>query len=322
VIAPAVGPVSLRISVTDRCQLRCIYCVPPEGITVRPRDEILRFEEITRFVRVIRARFGLRKVHLTGGEPLLRRDITRLISMLSAEGVPDLALTTNGVLLARMASEVKRAGLHRVNVSLDSLDRRTYRTIARTPALGAALAGIEEARRVGLLPVKINTIVLRGVNDHEVVSLAGYAIETGCSIRFLELMPIGCARARFTELFVPADEIRRRLSHRFRLKPLPRMPGSSARYYRAAGMGRQGMIGFITPVSRPFCADCRRLRLTSTGRLIACLASGEGPCVREALRQSSPTADERLATLIGEALTARRPRRCFTTPRPMASVGG
>lgn len=315
-------PVSLRVSVTDRCQLRCIYCMPPEGIALGPRDEILRFEEIVRFVRVVRRRFGIHKVHITGGEPLLRANVATLVRMLAGEGIDDLALSTNGILLAEMAHDLRKAGLHRVNVSLDSLSREMHADITRRSVLPGVLDGIRAALAAGLAPVRINAVVLRGMNDGEVVRLAEYAIRAGCTIRFLELMPIGVAAERFDELFVPRDEILARLGERFDMRPLPYVAGSSARYWRARTSGQEGTIGIISSVSEPFCAGCRRLRLSSGGSIVSCLARGEGTSVRDLLRDASPAAEERLAVIVATLLDEKAPRRCFTTRNAMASVGG
>jgi cyclic pyranopterin phosphate synthase len=315
--------IALRISVTDRCQLRCRYCLPPNGVAKRPRDQILSFEEILRFVRALRPEFEVFKVRLTGGEPLLRSGLVELVSMLSAEGIPDLALTTNGQLLAELAGPLQAAGLRRVNVSLDSLDPETYRRLTRGGELAAALRGIAAAVSRGLSPVRLNTVVLRGWNDAEVAELARFALERGLEARFLELMPIGCARPLYEELFVPSAEVRARLSGAFALKPLPAEPGRSSRDFLATDRaGRSGRVGLISSQTAPFCAGCARLRLTSTGRLIACLAEGTGPGVRELLRSAEPDADRRLREAVAGVLDGKRPRRAFRTAQPMCTVGG
>jgi len=317
------GPVALRLSVTDRCDLGCCYCLPPGGVLRRPRSEILSFEEIARFVRAVGGEFGLSKVRLTGGEPLARRGLAGLVAMLAGEGAPDLALTTNGQRLAAMALPLRRAGLRRVNVSLDSLDPATYAAISGGGDVRAVLAGIDAALAAGLVPVKLNAVVLRGVNDGGAVGLARFALERGCQVRFLELMPIGPARAFHAERFVPAAEVRARLAEAFALRALPHGPGQSSREFLADdGAGRRGTVGFIAPETERFCAGCRRLRLTSTGQVIACLARGQGALVREFLRDDSDSCRRGLVRAVAAALGAKRVRAGFRTPRPMVAVGG
>jgi len=327
------SPVALRISVTDRCDLGCRYCLPlreikgSDPLAVKGSDpfisQILSFEEIARFVRTAGAEFGLGKVRLTGGEPLVRRGIAELVAMLAATGAGDLALTTNGQRLAAMAGDLKRAGLRRVNVSLDSLDPETYAAISGGGDVRAVLAGIDAALAAGLAPVKLNTVVLRGTNDGEVVALARFALERGCTIRFLELMPIGPARAFHAERFVPAAEVRARLAEGFELRELSREPGASSREFLANdGAGRRGTVGFIASETEPFCAGCRRLRLTSTGQVIGCLARGEGVGVRSFLGDDSDSARRGVVRAVAGVLESKRVRAGFSTPRPMVTVGG
>lgn len=297
--------------------------MPPEGVCKRSHDEILSFEEILRFVRALKAEFGLTKVHLTGGEPLLRSGLTELIRMLAAEGLPDLALTTNGQLLPATAAPLRGAGLTRLNISLDSLDEDVYRRTSRGGELAGVLAGVESALAAGLAPVKFNTVVLRGYNDGEVVSLARFALEWGCAIRFLELMPIGCAASSFDQLFVPAEEVRARLAKVFSLAPRAVRTGQSSRNFLAAdSQGRRGTIGFIAPETQPFCLGCSRMRLTSTGQIIACLARGESQDVRELLCDDSPAAGRALAAAVAGELGNKRTGAGFLSSRPMVSVGG
>ena len=321
--APQRQPLSLRISVTDRCQLRCVHCMPPEGVAKLSHEDILTFEEILYFVRVAKARFDLSKVHVTGGEPLVRAEIARLIRMLAGEGIPDLVLTTNGQELAAKATDLRRAGLHRINVSLPSLDEKTYAELTRGGALGRTLHGIAEAQAAGLAPVKLNTVVLRGWNDGEIERLAAFALERGCAIRFLELMPIGCARALAADRFVPASEIRRRIESAFTLAPLAYEPGRSSRDFMAEDRhGRRGVIGFISSETEPFCVGCARLRLTSTGEVVQCLARGEGLPVRDFLRRPSPSAERALVKVLESRLDQKCTRESFSTARPMVALGG
>jgi len=317
---PQRQPLSLRISVTDRCQLRCVHCMPPEGVAKLSHEDILTFEEILYFVRVVKARFDLSKVHVTGGEPLVRAEIVRLIRMLAGEGIPDLVLTTNGQALSGKAHDLRRAGLRRINVSLPSLDEKTYAELTRGGALGRTLRGIAEAQEAGLSPVKLNTVVLRGWNDGEIERLAAFALERGCTIRFLELMPIGCARALAADRFVPAAEIRRRVESAFALTPLAYEPGRSSRDFTAEDRrGRRGVVGFISSETQPFCVGCARLRLTSTGEVIGCLSRGRGSSVRKFLQSNQ---DGRIAAAIRRVLADKARRPDFCSRRPMVAVGG
>ncbi|NOX44642.1 MAG: GTP 3',8-cyclase MoaA [Caldiserica bacterium] len=275
----------LRISVGDRCDLRCIYCRSASP-RLDTKEEVLSFEEIVE-VACVASEFGVRRVRLTGGEPLLRRDIARLVELLRERCDPvDLSMTTNGTRLAPLARELARAGLDRVNVSLDSLRPGRYRAITRGGDLAAVLAGIDRAAEVGLTPVKINAVIMRDVNDDEIPDLARFALERGFVLRFIELMPVGEAvRDGFwRRSFVGAGEIRERLARELPLIPDDEAGGGGpARYFRAEGL--PGKVGFITAISRPFCAGCNRLRVTATGELRPCLASDMGIPLRDALRR-------------------------------------
>jgi len=316
-------PVSLRLSVTDRCPLRCLYCMPAEGVPLRSHEEVLRIEQMVRFVRVLKSCRPLAKVHITGGEPLIRRGILSLVEMLAGEGIADLAMTTNAEGLAERAAGLKQAGLRRINVSLDSLDPEMFATLTGGGELSPVLAGIDAAVAAGLVPVKLNTVVMKGHNDGEVTDLARWALDHGCAIRFLELMPIGCTAGMFRECFMPASEIRSRLAASFSLAPQPYSSGASSRDFRATDAdGRSGIIGFIAPETQPFCDGCSRLRLTSTGELISCLARGKGPSVRRLLSDESPANRRALQKIIREALGAKRLRVAFSTKRAMSTVGG
>jgi len=288
-------PISyLRISVTDRCNLRCVYCMPPEGVAWRPHEEILRYEEIETVVRAA-ARLGITKVRLTGGEPLVRPGIVDLVGMLA--GVPridDLAMTTNGILLARYAAALAEAGLQRVNVSLDTLRPERFRRITRRGELADALEGIEAARRAGLEPVKINTVVIRGMNDDEVVDLARKTMEAGWNIRFIEVMPVGngmLEEGDWRERVVTGSEVREKIEAALGdLEPAKvRVGGGPARYYRLPGA--RGTLGFITPISEHFCYACNRLRLTSDGQLRPCLLSDQEIDLRTPLRNGADVAE-------------------------------
>ncbi len=316
-------PLSLRISVTDRCQLCCRYCVPSGGVSCVERDDMLSFEEIVRFVRILKRHFSLSKVRLTGGEPLLRPGIVDLVGMLADEGIADLALTTNAQRLAGRARELKRAGLGRVNVSLDTLDPDTFRWLTRGGELGPTLDGIDAALEAGLRPVRLNVVVLRGVNDHELANLVMLGSECGCEVRFLELMPIGEAANYSERWFVPAAEVHEKLSPEFTLRPLPVVRGSTSREYLARnGNGCEGVIGFISSRTGPFCRSCRRLRLTATGRLLGCLARGEGPDLRPLLHGEGSAVERQLAEAVEGALQLKRRTRRFARQETMVKVGG
>jgi len=315
--------VSLRLSVTDRCCLRCLYCKPAEGVPLAPRRDVLCFEEMVRVARALDRHVGLTGVRLTGGDPLARADIPELVRMLADLHPPDLALTTNGQRLAPMAEALKAAGLKRVNISLDTLKPDTFRAMTRGGELQATLDGIDAALHAGLAPIKLNVTVLRNVNDREVVDLARYGLQRGCQVRFLELMPIGVAASRHRAWFVPAREVRARLQAAFNLAPLPYEPGATSRNLAARDAdGRSGVLGFIAPCSEPFCTGCRRLRLTATGRLLGCLARPEGPDLRPLLRGPVPASDSQLAAAAQKALAVKHTGRRFTEQAAMAAIGG
>lgn len=317
------GPLALRLSVTDRCNQRCLYCLPPEGASLVRHEDVLRFEEMLSFVQATRRRFGLSKIRLTGGEPLVRRGIVGFVGSLGAMQPPDLAMTTNARRLASVASDLHRAGLKRINVSLDTLDAAVYRDLTRGGDLAEVFAGIDTALEVGIRPVKLNMVVLRGVNEGEVVAVARFAMERGCPVRFLEVMPIGAAGPRHRDWLVPAAEVRARLAEELALEPLPREPGSSSREYRARdAAGREGRVGFISPCTEPFCEDCRRLRLTATGRLLGCLARSEGIDIRPLLRRAGPVDEDAVAEAIEAALDLKRAGRFFADQQLMAGIGG
>ena len=337
--------VSLRISVTDRCQLRCGYCLPPDGVALCSHADIMRYEEIAAFVRILSRITPLVKVRLTGGEPLLRSGIERLVAMLADLHIPDLALTTNGQLLAEFAGPLKAAGLGRVNVSLDSLNETTYGKLSRGGVLGRTIEGISAALRGGLAPLKLNMVVLRGVNDSEILDMVEFAAERGVEIRFLEVMPIGVARERHREWFFSSADVQSVIQTRYRLTPIPREPGSTCRSFLVGNgaSGTLGRVGFISACSAPFCHDCNRLRLTSDGRILSCLASDDiGAPVRtllssgaEGLWQLEQMLENILAHKTCQVYQAQRMvyqvigtaeslkvRHTFQQPQLMAAIGG
>jgi len=313
--------VSLRISVTDRCRFRCRYCMPPEGVPKCRHEDILSFEEITCIVRYLQEEFDVRKVRLTGGDPLVRRGIEDLVGMLCELGVPDLAMTTNAQELAGAAAKLRSAGLHRVNISLDSIDPGTFCHLTGGGSLAETLAGIDAALEAGLVPVKLNMVVLRGINEKEIGDLLSFAIDRGCELRFLELMPIGYGAGLFEEAFVSSDNVRRQLESRFHLSPLPAETGSSAIRYRVAEQegGTAGVAGFISPCTEPFCNGCNRIRLTADGRLMGCLALENLRDIRSLLKDSDPHS---LAVAARQALKGKRMDKRFTQHSAMAGIGG
>jgi cyclic pyranopterin phosphate synthase len=324
VIAPSAGwpkrPLSLRISVTDRCQLRCRYCMPAEGLALSDRRRILRYEELALLVQCLQQEWDVQKVRISGGEPLVRRDIERFVATLASLRVPDISLTTNGQLLKEKAERLAAAGLHRVNISLDSLNEDTFRWLSQGGLLTRTLAGIESACDHGLQPVKLNMVILRGVNDAEVVDALRFALARKCEMRFLELMPMGPATAMFDQWFTPWTEVRDRLSRAFKLRPLEPEPGSSARRYAVESSGGdRGIAGFITPWSEPFCAGCNRVRITADGRLHGCLAQAGGADIGEALRGGDVAA---VARTVHAALAIKQMNSRFNHGRMMAATGG
>lgn len=321
----------LRISVTDRCNLRCLYCMPEEGVPFLPHGDILTYEEIIRVVDAARD-LGLRRIRLTGGEPLVRRDIITLVQGLAAlPGIEDLAMTTNATLLAEKAAELKEAGLRRVNISLDSLRPERYREITRGGDLKRVLAGIDTAIQVGLVPVKINVVVIRGFNDDELPDLVKFAMEKNLNLRFIELMSIGESSRWPHRGYIPSAELKKKLEESTGL-PLEIMEKGGltgtgpAEYYRLPG-GR-GTVGFISPVSDHFCRFCNRLRLTATGALRPCLLSEREIDIRTPLRQGIDR--EGLKELIRSAVWAKPekqeiPQQPGATQLPhryMSQIGG
>lgn len=317
---------SLRISVTDRCNIRCFYCMPEDNVNYVPREEILSFEEIERVVRVA-ASLGVTKVRITGGEPLIRKDLPVLIRKLSAiPGIQDLALTTNGVLLARQAQALYDAGLRRLNVHLDTLDRERFQRITRRDDLDKVLDGLETARRLGFGPIKINAVAVKNLIEPDVAPLARFGREHGYEIRFIEFMPLDSQGLWSRGNVLSAGEIIETLSRE--ISPLveipdrdPRAPATEYRY--ADGGGR---VGFIASVTRPFCLNCNRIRLTSDGKLRYCLFAIEETDVRGLLRQGAP--DEEIAATIRETVRQKwigheiNTAKFVAPPRPMYAIGG
>jgi cyclic pyranopterin phosphate synthase len=312
----------LRISVTDRCNLRCIYCMPEEGVALMSHYDILSYEEIFTVVKAA-AELGINKVRLTGGEPLVRAGLADLVRLVaSVDTIKDISLTTNGILLAERAAELKDAGLMRVNVSLDTLQPDKFHRITRWGRLEDALNGIETARRVDLNPVKINVVVMAGVNDDEIPDFAARTVTDGWHVRFIELMPTSGGAPG--EKLVSAEEIRKRIEPLGTLEPWKATVGNGpAKYFRLPDAN--GTIGFITPVTEHFCYQCNRLRLTADGKLRPCLLDESEIDLREALRGGASIAE--LKGLIEKAIAGKPKghRLAEGQPhegRPFSQVGG
>lgn len=290
----------LRVSVTDRCNLRCTYCMPAEGMQWLPREEILSLEEIDRLVGVF-ASLGVTTVRLTGGEPLARRDVVTLVEMLGARAIPDLSMTTNGVLLADHAEALARAGLRRVNVSLDSLVRHRYEAMTRRDALERVFEGLRAAEAAGLTPVKLNCVVIKGTNDDEVVDFARLARSTGYDVRFIEVMPLDEDRSWSREQVVSSAEVLALIGEAFPLEAVPN-GNEPAKEYRFAD-GAPGSVGVIASVSEPFCGSCNRLRLTVDGQMRNCLFALDETDLRGPMRDGA--SDDELAALIRSSVTGK-----------------
>jgi cyclic pyranopterin phosphate synthase len=315
----------VRVSVTDRCNFRCQYCMPAEGLPWLERAEILRFEEIAQIVRVLAA-MGVHDVRLTGGEPLVRRDFPQLAAMLAGiDGVQDLSVTTNGFLLHRDAQALVGAGITRFNVSIDSLQRDRFYELTRRDALDRVLRGLEvlsgypEAH-----PIKINAVAIRGFTEQEVLPFAELARRTPYEVRFIEFMPLGADRDWRPEQVLTGAEIRAAIEAVHPLEPLPRDEHATARVYRFAD--GEGRIGFINPVSEPFCADCNRIRLTADGRLRTCLFSLNETDLRGPLRNGA--SDQELEGIIRDAVWRKELKHHVGEPgfiqpgRTMSAIGG
>ncbi|WP_354639399.1 GTP 3',8-cyclase MoaA [Kitasatospora camelliae] len=313
----------LRVSLTDRCNLRCTYCMPAEGLNWLPKAEVLTDDEIVRLVGIAVDRLGIRSVRLTGGEPLLRRGLPGLIARLTGLG-PELSLTTNGIGLARTAGDLKAAGLHRVNVSLDTLRPDRYAEITRRDRIADVLAGLAAARDAGLDPVKVNAVPVRGVNEDEILDLVAFAAEHGYRMRFIESMPLDAQGAWDRDKMITADEILEILGGRWQLVPVGRHGNAPAEEWRIAGTPT--VIGVIASVTRPFCGGCDRVRLTADGQLRNCLFATRESDLRALLRGGAD--DDRIERAWRDTIARKGPGHDigsaeFVRPdRPMSAIGG
>jgi GTP 3',8-cyclase len=315
----------LRVSVTDRCNFRCQYCMPAEGLPWLERSEVLSFEEIARLVALM-AEMGVEDLRLTGGEPLVRREFPRLVSMLAGiEGLKDLSLTTNGYLLERDADALVAAGINRVNVSIDSLQRDRFFQMTRRDSLPRVLAGLEAiAKHPEVSPIKVNAVAMRGFTEEEALPFAEFARSTAFQVRFIEFMPLDGDQAWTPDSVLTGDELREIIHAVHPLEPAAREPHSTARVYRFAdGHGR---IGFINPVSEPFCGDCNRIRLTAEGRLRTCLFSLNETDLRAPLREGATDAE--LERIVRDAVWRKELKHHVNDPgfiqpaRTMSAIGG
>lgn len=317
---------NLRISVTDRCNIRCFYCMPAENVQFMDKAELLTFEEIEQIVRVA-VPLGLRKIRLTGGEPLVRRNLHVLVRMLATiEGIEDIGLTTNGILLAEQVQELYDAGLRRINVSLDALNPQKFEKITRRQGYEKVIAGIQAAQAVGFDPVKVNAVAVRGLTEEEIVPFGHFARQTGVEIRFIEFMPLDADNAWQREKVLFAHEIVETLERD--IMPLVPRPGQdphapASEFVFADGVGK---IGFIASVSRPFCMSCDRFRITADGKLRNCLFSLDETDVKTMLRAGA--ADAQIAQAIRDSIAAKKEgheintARFIQPARPMYSIGG
>jgi GTP 3',8-cyclase len=316
---------SLRVSVTDKCNFRCRYCMPAEGLEWLPREEVLDYEEIARLVRIM-AGMGVEEVRLTGGEPLARRNLPELVRQLAPiRGVTDLSLTTNGVLLDRFAGPLVDAGLRRVNVSLDSLSHVRFAEITRRDALDRVLAGLEEAERYPeLSPIKVNCVAIRGFTEQEVPALAELARRKPYVVRFIEFMPLDADEGWREDDVLTGGEIRALIEKHWPLEEIPAKPSSTAQRFRFADGA--GEVGFVNPVSEPFCSSCDRIRLTADGQLRTCLFSRREWDLKAPVRDGS--SDEEIEALIRWAVGHKELKHRINEPgfvrasRSMSQIGG
>jgi cyclic pyranopterin phosphate synthase len=317
----------LRVSLTDRCNLRCAYCMPPEGLDWLPAPEVLTGDEIVRLLRIGVETLGIREVRFTGGEPLLRHDLADIIARTAAlDPRPDISLTTNGIGLSRRAAALKEAGLDRLNVSLDTLRPEVFRKLTRRDRLDDVLAGLSAAAAAGLTPVKVNAVLMRGLNDDEAPALLAYCLEHGYEVRFIEQMPLDAQHGWQRSEMVTADEIFSSLAGAFSLSADSERTRGSAPAETFLVNGGPARVGVIASVTRPFCGACDRVRLTADGQIRNCLFARSESDLRAALRSGAPDAD--IAARWQAAVAAKLPGHGINDPsflqpdRPMSAIGG
>jgi cyclic pyranopterin phosphate synthase len=314
----------LRISITDRCNFRCVYCRSADPENYRDHDEILSWPELDRLALIF-LRLGISKIRITGGEPLVRDGVEDYIARLHALGVGDLSMTTNGHLLAERCERLLAAGLGRINISLDSLDPGKFERITRTKSFSTVMAGIDAAQKSRLAPAKVNAVLVRGLNDDEVESFAEFARDRGVIMRFIEFMPLDADRHWTRDLVVPAAEIHKRIHARWPLEQIPHERSETARKYRFTD-GAPGEIGLIAPVTQPFCGHCSRIRLTADGKLRTCLFSKDDHDLRSLLREGA--SDDDVVDFIRSIVMAKEEGHRINAPgfvppsRTMVFIGG
>ena len=314
----------LRISITDRCNFRCVYCRSADPENYRDHDEILSWPELDRLAKIFLS-LGIRKIRITGGEPLVREGVEDYIARLHALGVEDLSMTTNGHLLAERCDRLIAAGLRRINISLDSLDPGKFERITRTKSFSTVMHSIDAAQKSRLAPAKVNAVLVRGINDDEVEAFALFARASGVIMRFIEFMPLDADRHWTRDLVVPAAEIHARIQARWPLVQIPHERSETARKYRFAD-GAPGEIGLIAPVTQPFCGHCSRIRLTADGKLRTCLFSKDDHDLRSLLREGA--SDQDLASYICSVVTEKEEGHRINEPgfvqpsRTMVFIGG
>ena len=316
----------LRISVTDRCNFRCFYCMPTEAMEWKPKPEILRYEEIIQLAEIF-VGLGINKLRVTGGEPMVRRDLESLIARLAQiEGIADLAMTTNAHFLRGRAKALKEAGLQRITISLDSLEPERFALLTGRNELKQVLDGIDAALEAGLAPVKVNSVVIRGINDDQMVNFAAFARDKGVHVRFIEFMPLDNGKVWRREMVVPGEEVRQKINAVYPLEPV--VSGNlseTARRWRFAD-GAPGEVGFINPVTQPFCGHCSRIRLTADGMIRTCLFSTVEHNIKALLRRGAPI--EELLDFIVATIAKKEDRHHINDPefvqplRTMSCIGG
>lgn len=314
----------LRISVTDRCNFRCVYCRSADPENYREHDEILSWPELDRLAKIF-VQLGIRKIRITGGEPLVREGVEDYIARLNALGVQDLSMTTNGHLLEERCERLLVAGLRRINISLDSLEPGKFERVTRTKSFAKVMRGIDVAQNSRLAPAKVNAVLVRGLNDDEVESFAQFARERAVIMRFIEFMPLDADRHWTRDLVVPAAEVHRRINARWPLVQIPHEASETARKYRFAD-GAPGEIGLIAPVTQPFCGHCSRIRLTADGKLRTCLFSKDDHDLRGLLRDGA--SDENVIAYVKSVVHEKEEGHRINTPgfvppsRTMVFIGG
>ena len=329
VLADSHGRVAtdLRVSLTDRCNLRCSYCMPPEGLDWLPKPELLTDDEVVRLIRVGVERLGITEVRFTGGEPLLRRGLAGIVAATAAlTPRPEISMTSNGIGLARSAAALREAGLDRINVSLDTLDPEVFKRLARRDRLADVLAGLSAAASAGLVPVKVNAVLMRGVNDGEAAGLLRYCLDHGYQLRFIEQMPLDAQHGWTRTDMVTAAEILAQLEREFRLEPEEAAARGAAPAEVFLVDGGPATVGVIASVTRPFCGACDRVRLTADGQIRNCLFAREESDLRDAMRSGAP--DDDLAARWVRAVAGKLPGHGIDDPgflqpdRPMSAIGG